>query len=134
MERYKIRIDSNLEKSAEFDYRLKRLENTQSERSSQLRIYENFLLRARRPPRDFRREEKLNRATKNKKLMSKYTQDAVEQYRMSSERAVTEAKIDLFMMKLKPAVKYTDIYKDRESYYLRPIAEESESELEAVSQ
>ena len=133
MERYKIRIDSNLEKSAEFDYRLKRLENTQSERSSQLRIYENFLLRARRPPRDYRREEKLNRATK--KLMSKYTQDAVEQYRMSSERAVTEAKIDLFMMKLKPAVKYTDIYKDRESYYLRPIAEESESELElAVSQ
>ena len=127
-ERYKARISLNMKKAAEFDAQLKHLMSIQKESFMELKLYEALVISARQPPRDYLREEKLNVAIK--KLNKKYTQDAVELYRMAGERAITEARVDHFLMKLKPKMSYASIYQSNSSYYLRPIAEESETELE----
>ena len=111
-----------MEKAAAFNAKLKRLQSIQRERSMELKLYEALVISARQPPRDFRREAKLNVAIK--KLKRKYTRYAVEQYKMAGERAITEAKVDHFLMKLKPELKYEHIYANNNSYYLSPIVEE----------
>ena len=47
-----------------------------------------------------------------------------------AERAVCVAKVDRYLTKLYPSVRYTDIYARRQSFYLSPIPEESELDLE----
>ena len=129
-ERYKARISLNVNKAAKFDAQLKRLMSVQREHSMELKLYEALVISARQPPRDFLREAKLNIAIK--KLNRKYTQDAIELFRMS---AITEARVDHFLMKLKPKMNYANIYPgSNSSYYLCPNAEErlSETELEEV--
>ena len=129
-ERYKAHVNINMERAAKFDAQLKRLSGIQRERSMELKLYEALVISARQPPRDFEREAKLRLAIK--KLNRVYRRDAIELYRMAGERAITEAKVDSFLMKLKPKLKYTDIYVSNNSYYLSPITEERETELEDI--
>ena len=129
-ERYKAHVNVNMERASKFNAQLKQLNSIQRERSMELKLYEALVISARQPPCDLEREAKLHVSIK--KLNREYTRDAIELYRMAGERAITEAKVDSFLMKLKPKLKYTDIYMNNNSYYLSPIAEESETGLEDV--
>lgn len=64
------------------------------------------------------------------KLTKSYCRYERKLYRMKAERAVVQAKVDYFLLKLSPKLKYTDIYAKTDSSYLSPIPEESEDELE----
>ena len=63
------------------------------------------------------------------KLTKCYSRYERKLYRMKAERAISEAKVDLFLTKLSPKLKYTDIYANKKSFYLSPIPEESDAEL-----
>ena len=65
-----------------------------------------------------------------KKLHKAYRKNERRLYKVRAERAVCVANVDCFLTKLYPAVKYTDIYAKRQSFYLSPIPEESDADLE----
>lgn len=75
-----------------------------------------------------RKASKLNVSIK--KLHKAYRKDERRLYKVRAERAVCVANVDRFLTKLYPAVKYTDIYSKRHSFYLSPIPEESDTDVE----
>ena len=65
-----------------------------------------------------------------KKLRKAYRKNERRLYKAKAERAVCVAKVDHYLIKLYPSVRYTDIYIRRQSFYLSPIPEESELDME----
>ena len=65
-----------------------------------------------------------------KKLHKAYRKHKRRLYKARAERAICVANVDRYLTKLYPAVRYTDIYARRQSFYLSPIPEESELDLE----
>ena len=64
------------------------------------------------------------------KLSKTYNQYEKELYVVKGKRAIGEAKVDYFLMKLTPGMKYSDIYANNNSFYLFPIPEEDEEYVE----
>ena len=75
-----------------------------------------------------RRLTKLNASVE--KLSKTYNQYEKELYAVKGKRAIGEAKVDYFLMKLTPGMKYSDIYANNNSFYLFPIPEEDEEHVE----
>ena len=75
-------------------------------------------------PKSVHRISKLN--TSLEKLSKTYNQYEKELYAVKRRRAIGEAKVDYFLTKLNPGLKYSDIYANYNSLYLFPIPEESE--------
>ena len=64
------------------------------------------------------------------KLKKSYCLYEKKLYKLKGERAVGEAMADHYAAKLNPKLKYTDIYSVKNSYYLSPIPEENEVDLQ----
>ena len=68
--------------------------------------------------------------TSIKKLNKAYRKSERKLYKLRARRAAYVANVDRCISKLYPTVKYSDIYAARQSFYLSPIPEESELDLE----
>ena len=74
---------------------------------------------------------KASKLTKSiNKLYKAYRKHERKLCKTRAERAVCVAKVDHYLTKLYPAIRYTDIYARRQSFYLSPIPEENELDLE----
>ena len=123
-ERYRVHALSGLKEVSELKEKLRLLQEQQERRKMLL-----MALRARalQSTGNAQREAQLNASIK--KLTKSYSRYERKLYRMKAERAISEAKVDLFLTKLSPKLKYTDIYANKNSFYLSPIPEESDAEL-----
>ena len=68
------------------------------------------------------------------KLQQQYIQYEKRLYNLKSRRAVGEAKVDHLAIKLNPKLEYTHLYARRSSFYLSPIPEETEVDLDKFYQ
>ena len=68
------------------------------------------------------------------KLHQNYSQYEKKLYKLKSRRAVGEAKIDHLAAKLNPRLEYNHLYARSSSFYLSPIAEGTEVDLDEFCQ
>ena len=68
------------------------------------------------------------------KLHRDYIQYKKKLYKLKSRRAVGETKIDHLAVKLNPRLEYTHLYPRHSSFYLSPIPEETEVDLDEFRQ
>ena len=105
--------------------KVKRLQEHQNDRHNHLHV----LLSVR--ARTASASQKASKLTKSiNKLYKAYRKHERKLCKTRAERAICVAKVDHYLTKLYPAVRYTDIYASRQSFYLSPIPEESELDLE----
>ncbi len=131
-ERYRARAIRNLEEVATLKDELKALERSQEENEMERKLLEALKISALQSPEPARRLTKLNASVE--KLSKTYTRQEKELYVVKGKRAIGEAKVDYFLTKLNPGMKYSDIYANNNSYYLFPIPEENEEQTSILEE
>ena len=116
---------NEIQELSTIEEKLQRLQEHQNDRQNNLLLLMTVRARAASVSR---KASKLNVSIK--KLHKAYRKHERRLYKARAERAVCEANVDRYLTKLYPAVGYTDIYARRQSFYLSPIPEESELDLE----
>jgi hypothetical protein len=119
------RMANEIQELSTVKEKLQRLQEHQNDRHNSLL----FLTTVRgRTASASRKASKLNKSIK--KVSKAYRKYEKRLCKERAKRAVSVAKVDHYITKLYPAVRYTDIYTRRQSFYLSPIPEESELDLE----
>ena len=126
-ERYKAHAIRSLQEVSTFKDELKALERSQEEHEMEIKLLMALKTSALQSPQSARRISKLNASIK--KLDKTYCQYEKELYLVKGRRAIGEAKVDYFLTKLNPGLKYNDIYANNNSFYLSPIPEESDEQI-----
>ena len=119
------RMVNETEELSTIKEKLQRLQDHQNDRHDNLVLL--MSVRARTPSAS-RKASKLNASIK--KLNKAYKKNEKRLHKQRAKRAVCVAKVDRYLTKLYPAVRYTDIYASRQSFYLSPIPEETELDME----
>lgn len=126
--RYREHALAGLKKVAMLKKKVKFLEDLQKRHMMELKLLSALRISATTSPRDTELEARVNASIE--KLSNTHRRFERKLYKTKRKRAIAEAKLDLYLIKLSPKLKYTDIHAKNDSFYLSPIQEESEAELE----
>ena len=107
---------------------VKVLQQLQMEHRMHLRRLQALKISALKSPQAKEREAKVNASIN--KLTKIYRHYERKLYTATKKRAQSSATADHFLFKLNPNLKYINLYMNHSSFYLRPIPEESQVELE----
>ena len=106
--------------------KLESLKECQEEQDNELQLLMALKRGALQNPKTARKASKLSTSIRN--LQKEYSHYERELYKLKGKRAISDAKVDRFAIKLNK-VEYADIYATCYSSYLSPIPEESEADL-----
>ena len=111
---------------------IKSIKQELEEQKTDLEMY-RALTTLQNPRRDKFKSLKLQQSIK--RLHKDFCENKIELYDLKRELATTEAKLDRYINKFSPELKFVDVYySTRKSIYLSPIPEESKLDLEEYKQ
>ena len=118
----------SLQEVSTFKDELTALQQSQEENEMELKLLMALKTSALQSPQSVPRLSKLNASIE--KLSKTYCQYERDMYMLKGRRAIGEAKVDYFLTKFTPELTYTDIYANNNSFYLSPIPEESDEQID----